>query len=180
MVTSVVVVGVGGQGVVTLARWLGRAAAAAGHDVRIAEVHGLSQRGGSVDVHIRFGERVRSPTVPEGGADYVIALEALEALRAFRYLREGSSLVVNKRVIQVPGKYVEPDLVFKSLVGKGFVVRIVPAYDIAVKLGDPLYENAVMFGYAAALLGLAGAVDWLDERNLKAFREGVSLAQRSS
>ncbi|MBP1448698.1 MAG: indolepyruvate oxidoreductase subunit beta [Thermoproteus sp.] len=177
-VTNVVVAGVGGQGIMTLARWLGRAAAALGLDVRIAEVHGLSQRGGSVEVHLRFGERVRSPTISEGDADYVLALEALEALRAFRYLKQSSLLISNKRVIQVPGRYVDPSSVFSALGSLPFV-RLVPAYDIALKLGDPIYENAALLGYAATVMGLAAAVDWLDERNARAFREGAALAAKA-
>ena len=84
MATSIVIVGVGGQGALTLARWIGEAALAEGYDVRIAEIHGMSQRGGSVEVHVRFGTEVYAPIVEEGGADLVIALEAVEALRGFR------------------------------------------------------------------------------------------------
>lgn len=174
MVTSIVVVGVGGQGVVTLARWLGRAAMAAGYDVRIAETHGLSQRGGSVEAHVRFGEVVRSPTVSEADADYVVALEALEALRAFKYLKSDALMVVNKRIINVPGKSVDSTAVFNALVSLKNV-KLIPAFDIAQRLGGSTYENAVMFGYMAALLGLDRAVDWLDGGNLRAFNEGKKL-----
>ncbi len=175
MVTSIVVVGVGGQGVMTLARWIGRAALAAGYDVKIAEVHGLSQRGGSVEVHVRFGERVYGPIVSEGDADYVAALEALEALRAFRYLKEGALLVVNKRVIQVPGRYMDPEQIYAAL-SSYKNSRLIPAFNIAVKLGDVVYENAVLLGYLTKILGLDAYVDWLDERNKKAFEEGRRLA----
>jgi indolepyruvate ferredoxin oxidoreductase beta subunit len=99
MATSIVIVGVGGQGALTLARWIGEAALAEGYDVRIAEIHGMSQRGGSVEVHVRFGREVYAPIVEEAGADLVIALEAVEALRGFRYLKPGGVLVINKRVI---------------------------------------------------------------------------------
>ncbi|MEL9991677.1 MAG: indolepyruvate oxidoreductase subunit beta [Thermoproteus sp.] len=175
MVTSIVIVGVGGQGVMTLARWLGRAAVAAGYDVKIAEVHGLSQRGGSVEVHVRIGERVYAPVVSEGDADYVVAMEAIEALRAFRYLKEEALFVVNKRIIQVPGKYVDPEQVYRALaVHKG--LRLVPAFELALKIGDPIYENSVLLGYVAKLLRLDGFVDWLDEKNLRAFEEGRRLA----
>ncbi len=102
MATSIVIVGVGGQGALTLARWIGEAALAEGYDVRIAEIHGMSQRGGSVEVHVRFGREVYAPIVVEAGADLVIALEAVEALRGFRYLKPGGVLVINKRVIQPP------------------------------------------------------------------------------
>lgn len=175
MVTSIVIVGVGGQGVMTLARWIGRAALAAGYDVKIAEVHGLSQRGGSVEVHVRFGERVYGPVVPEADADYVAALEALEALRAFKYIKDKTLLVVNKRIIQIPGRYMDPEQVYAALLSyKG--TRLIPAFDIAVKLGDPIYENSVFLGFLTKILGLDGYVDWLDERNSRAFEEGRKLA----
>jgi indolepyruvate ferredoxin oxidoreductase beta subunit len=99
MATSIVIVGVGGQGALTLARWIGEAALAEGYDVRIAEVHGISQRGGPVEVHVRFGREVSAPIVEEAGADLVIALEAVEALRGFRNLKPSGVLVINKRVI---------------------------------------------------------------------------------
>jgi indolepyruvate ferredoxin oxidoreductase beta subunit len=99
MAISIVIVGVGGQGALTLARWIGEAALAEGYDVRIAEVHGMSQRGGSVEVHVRFGREVSAPIVEEAGADLVIALEAVEALRGFRNLKPSGVLVINKRVI---------------------------------------------------------------------------------
>jgi indolepyruvate ferredoxin oxidoreductase beta subunit len=99
MATSIVIVGVGGQGALTLARWIGEAALAEGYDVRIAEIHGMSQRGGSVEVHVRFGREVSAPIVEEAGADLVIALEAVEALRGFRNLKPSGVLVINKRVI---------------------------------------------------------------------------------
>jgi Pyruvate:ferredoxin oxidoreductase and related 2-oxoacid:ferredoxin oxidoreductases, gamma subunit len=175
MVTSVVVVGVGGQGVMTLARWLGRAAAAAGYDVKIAEIHGLSQRGGSVEVHVRFGDRVYGPVVPEGDADYVAAMEAVEALRAFRYLREDTVLVVNRRVIQIPGRFLDPEQVYRALQTHRYL-RLVPAFDVAAKMGDPIYENSVLLGYLTRLLGIDGRVDFLDERNRRAFDEGRRLA----
>lgn len=96
MATSIVVMGVGGQGVLTLARWIGEATLSKGYDLRIAEVHGMSQRYGSVEVHVRFGKVVYAPIVEEGGADYVVALEAVEALRACKYLKPGGILIVNK------------------------------------------------------------------------------------
>ena len=99
MATSIVIVGVGGQGALTLARWIGEAALAEGYDVRIAEIHGMSQRGGSVEVHVRLGREVSAPIVEEAGADLVIALEAVEALRGFRNLKPSGVLVINKRVI---------------------------------------------------------------------------------
>jgi indolepyruvate ferredoxin oxidoreductase beta subunit len=108
MATSIVIVGVGGQGVLTLARWIGEAALTKGYDVRIAEVRG----GGSVEVHVRFGKEVYAPVVEEDGADFVVALEAV---RAYRYLRPGAVLLVNKRVIQPPGRWYDLEELIKAI-----------------------------------------------------------------
>ncbi|ACB39790.1 indolepyruvate oxidoreductase subunit beta [Pyrobaculum neutrophilum] len=173
MATSVVFVGVGGQGVVTLARWVGEAALSAGYDVRIAEIHGVSQRGGSVEVHLRFGE-VYAAVVEEGGADYVVALEALEALRAYRYLKEGGLLVVNRRVIQPPGRWFNVEEVVEAIKRSGARSCVVPCFDVALELGSPVYENAVMLGILARLLGLPQPPG-LDGRNREAFQRGFNL-----
>lgn len=177
--TSVVLVGVGGQGVLTLARWLGEAALYEGYDVRIAEVHGMSQRGGAVEVHVRYGTEVYSPTVEEGGADVVAALEALEALRGLRYLKDGGVLVVNKRLI--PPQAAAPSLeeVLNALENSGVKVFIIPAFDTALRLGSPLYENSVMLGFLCALLGLPMPPS-LDDRNREAFRQGVLIYNTST
>lgn len=174
METSIVIVGVGGQGVLTLARWLGEAAMAEGYDVRIAEVHGMSQRGGSVEVHVRIGREVYAPIVEEGGADFVIALEALEALRAYRYLKPNGILVVNKRIIQPPGKWYNLNDTLDAIRRSGIKTYIVPCYDIALELGSVLYENSVMLGFVSKLLGLSMPPS-LDENNRKAFLRGMSL-----
>lgn len=176
METSIVIVGVGGQGVLTLARWLGEAVLSAGYDVRVAEVHGLSQRGGSVEVHVRFGKEVYAPVVDEGEADVVVALEALEALRGLRYLRQGGVLVVNKRIIQPPGAWYDIGQVLDALKKSGVRHYVVPCYEEALKLGSPIYENSVMLGFISALLSLP-APPSLDEANKKAFQRGAALLQ---
>ena len=78
-VKSVLIVGVGGQGTLLASRLLGNAMVAAGHDVKVSEVHGMSQRGGSVETYVRYGEKVYSPVIEKGGADYILAFEQLEA-----------------------------------------------------------------------------------------------------
>lgn len=174
MATSLVIVGVGGQGALTLARWIGEAALAAGYDVRIAEIHGMSQRGGSVEVHVRFGKEVYAPVVEEGGADYVVALEAVEALRAYKYLKPSGVLVANKRVIQPPGRWVDPQLVLEAITKSGIKAYVLPCFDMAMELGSPIYENAVMLGAVSKLLNLP-MPESLDERNREAFRRGARL-----
>ncbi len=176
MATSIVIVGVGGQGVLTLARWIGEAALAEGYDVRIAEVHGMSQRGGSVEVHVRFGKEVYAPIVEEGGADFVVALEAV---RAYRYLRQGAVLLVNKRVIQPPGRWYDLGELIEAIKNSWPRPYVMPCYDAALELGSALYENSVMLGFLSQLLGLPMPSS-LDERNQAAFRKGMQLFQEAA
>ena len=92
---SVMIVGVGGQGTLLASRVLGRVMLDAGYDVKVSEVHGMSQRGGSVVTYVRWGERVESPVINEGEADILLAFEQLEAARFLPYLKEGGMVLTN-------------------------------------------------------------------------------------
>lgn len=94
---NLIVSGLGGQGVLTVAAVLGEAAMAAGHDVKVAELHGLAQRFGPLSTHIRFGDDIHSPLVGEGHADLILALERLEALHALPYAGSGTAVLINTR-----------------------------------------------------------------------------------
>ncbi|MEM0369880.1 MAG: indolepyruvate oxidoreductase subunit beta [Pyrobaculum sp.] len=179
VVTNIVIVGVGGQGVLTLAKWIGEAALVEGFDVRIAEVHGMSQRGGSVEVHVRYGSEIYSPIVEEGDADVVIALEALEALRGLRYVKHDGVLVINRRLIPLPNVRLSLDEVIKTIEKSGARYLVIPAFEIALKLGSPIYENSVTLGFVCALLGLP-MPPGLDDKNQTAFRTGVSIYNSSA
>ena len=97
--TSVMIVGVGGQGSLLASRLLGTLLTDEGYDVKVSEVHGMSQRGGSVVTYVRFGEKVYSPIVTEGECDYIISFEKLEAARYAGYLRKGGKIIVNTQEI---------------------------------------------------------------------------------
>ena len=92
---DVLMVGVGGQGTILASRILAQAAQEAGYDVKMSEIHGMAQRGGSVTTQIRLGERVYSPLIVRGGADILLAFEKLEALRFLPYLKKDGTLIVN-------------------------------------------------------------------------------------
>ena len=94
---SIMIVGVGGQGTLLASRVLGHLFMDAGYDVKVSEVHGMSQRGGSVVTYVRFGDSVASPIIDEGQADYIISFELLEAARYLPYLREGGKLISNSQ-----------------------------------------------------------------------------------
>ena len=93
--TSIMIVGVGGQGTLLASKILGRVLLSRGYDVKLSEVHGMSQRGGSVVTYVRFGEKVYSPIVDAGEADYILSFEALEAARWIGYLKKGGTLITN-------------------------------------------------------------------------------------
>jgi indolepyruvate ferredoxin oxidoreductase beta subunit len=97
---SVIFAGVGGQGVILASKVLMEVAMKAGFDVRESEVHGMAQRGGSVECNVRFGDKVYSPLIPKGGADFIIGFEMLEAMRKLDYLNDNGTLIVNR--LQIP------------------------------------------------------------------------------
>lgn len=151
-VLNVVLSGVGGQGIVSLANVIANAALHAGTNVIVAETHGLSQRGGSVIVHVRLGP-AEAPLIPEGEGDVMLALDPLEAARYAHYLRRGALAFVEEKVTPPPLPGVKPpstEEVVKSLEGAGLRVRVVPAIRRAQELGNPLGANVYMLGAAMA------------------------------
>ena len=183
-VTTVMLVGVGGQGTILAADVLAKVAASAGLDVKLSEVHGMSQRGGSVDTVVRFGEKVYSPTTDAGGADHLVAFELLEAARWLHFLKPGGRLVVNNRVIAplpvLIGEHAAPAGVEAALAFEGAV--LIDADEIACEAGSPRSANVVLLG--AMSVGLPFPAEaWRDviaarvppktvEGNLAAFELG--------
>jgi len=159
---SIYMSGVGGQGLVLLSNVIGSACAASGMRAITGEQHGLSQRSGSINVHMRIGEDVRSPLIPIGGADAILALEALEALRYVEYLTTGGVVVMNKRV-QHPtiettehikdkvAKYMSAADVKERLSKITDKIAVIDALEIAKQAGNPLTENIVMLGALSTL-----------------------------
>jgi len=107
-VTNIILSGVGGQGIILAGRILAKCALDAGFDVKANELHGMAQRGGSVLSHIRFGKKVNSPLIPEGKADFLVAMEELESLRYERFLMPGGTVILNTRKV-VPSSIEEKD-----------------------------------------------------------------------
>lgn len=186
---TVLLVGVGGQGTILAGSLLAMAAADAGLDVKVSEIHGMSQRGGSVSTVVRMGEKVESMVADPGCADVIVAFESVEALRAQDYLREGGKMFVNDEVI-VPvsvaiGNFEMPEDIEAKLDELG-AVRI-PAGQIAREVGSPRSTNVVLVGALSTALPFS-AEDWEDaisrrvppktvEANLKAFRKGRVAAE---
>ncbi|GAB6943525.1 indolepyruvate oxidoreductase subunit beta [Vulcanisaeta sp. JCM 14467] len=153
---NIYLAGVGGQGLITFATVLGDAAIRAGYKALVAETHGLSQRGGSIDVHVRIGD-VDAPLIPRGGADVIVAFEMLETFRAVGYANEGTVFIVNRRLIRPPAtKQKIPSIDELENILRRSVRRIyiVNAYDDAVKLGNVIYENMVILGALYSIMNL--------------------------
>ena len=164
MVTNIMIVGVGGQGTLLTSRIIGKAAMAEGCEVKISEVHGMAQRGGSVVTFVRFGDEVYEPVVEEGQADVIIAFERLEALRYSHYLKKGGILVVNDCRIDpmtvVIGAKQYPEGILEEL-KREHAVYVIDGQGIALELGNSKVLNSVVLGYAAGFIGFDQQV-WLD------------------
>ena len=149
---NIMIVGVGGQGTLLTSRILGGLTLDAGYDVKLSEVHGMAQRGGSVVTFVRYGEKVAEPIVEEGQADVIIAFERLEALRYAHFLKKDGVLVVNDwRIDPMPvviGAAEYPDNIIENL-SKEHKVYTVDATDEAKKLGNPRVFNLIVLGIAA-------------------------------
>ena len=156
MTKNVMIVGVGGQGTLLTSRIIGKAALAAGLDVKISEVHGMAQRGGSVVTFVRFGEKVREPVVEEGDADVIIAFERLEALRYAHFLKKDGVLVVNDCRIDpmtvVIGAAEYPENIIETL-EKEHTVYTIDGQKKALELGNSKVLNSVVLGFASKSIG---------------------------
>lgn len=190
-VYSLLFAGVGGQGVLLGAEITALAAVSEGYDVKQTEVHGVSQRGGSVETHVRFGPKVWSPVVTPGKADLVVGLEALETLRFahFAHPQEGI-ILVNQHEI-VPGSVVNaeqhyPHEAVAFIRSKGYRVLPLEASRLARDLGDGRMANVVMIGAASTLLPISNDV-WIEtlrrriperyrQPNMEAFAAGLEAA----
>lgn len=149
---NIMIVGVGGQGTLLTSRILGGLAILGGYDVKLSEVHGMAQRGGSVVTFVRYGEKVAEPIVEEGQADVLIAFERLEALRYAHFLKPDGALVVNDwRIDPMPvviGAAEYPENILEDL-GKKHKIYAVNATEEAKKLGNSRTFNLVVLGVAA-------------------------------
>ncbi len=157
--TSVMIVGVGGQGSLLASRLLGTVLTDEGYDVKVSEVHGMSQRGGSVVTYVRFGDRVYSPIVTEGECDYIISFEKLEAARYASCLRKGGKIIVNTQQIDpmpvITGAAVYPENVLEEMKATGFDVDDFDALTPAMEAGSAKAVNIVLMGHFAACTSIS-------------------------
>lgn len=192
-VTNVLIVGVGGQGTLLASRIIGRAALLSGYDVSVSEVHGMSQRGGSVETYVRFGEQVHSPLIDRGCADYILAFEELEACRALPYLKpETGLLIVNRQQIMpmpvLTGKASYPDDPVGNLEKRARICAV-DGIGAALACGNPKLVNTYLIGVFSVTAPIPDQV-WEQaltecvparflEQNQKAFRLGRAFGKPS-
>ena len=187
-ITNVLIVGVGGQGVLLASEILTEVAKVMGLDAKKSEVHGMSQRGGVVTSHIRFGEKVYSPLIPSGEADVILAFELAEGLRWVHQLAEGGTFIINDHKLVPPitatGKFFYPEDAMDRIKARVPGAKLVEATDIAKELGNPRLVNTILLGVMSQSIDLAEE-KWLDviermapkgtgELNKKAFLAGRS------
>lgn len=156
--TSILVVGVGGQGTLLTARVLGSLLTNEGHDVKISEIHGMAQRGGSVVTHIRYGSRVYSPIIEPPGAKIIIGFEKMEALRWSHYLKKGGTMIINdQEILPMPviaGTADYPGDIIPRIRESCDDLYVLDAVSIAEKLGSPKVFNIVILGVLARFMGI--------------------------
>ncbi len=154
---NILIVGVGGQGSLLASRILGSFYAARGLDVKLSEVHGMSQRGGSVVTYVRAGERVDSPLIEQGCADVILSFELLEAARYLSYLKKDGVVIASTQKIDpmpvITGAKTYPEDVPALISKAGAKAVYVDALDLALKAGNAKASNVALLGAASAFLG---------------------------
>ncbi len=188
MSKNIMIVGVGGQGSLLAARIIGRAALDAGYDVKVSEVHGMSQRGGSVVTYVKYGDKVYSPIICHGEADVILSFEQLEAARWLPYLKKGGVIVTSEQKINpmpvITGAAKYPEAVLDTIKDAGVSLVSANALELARQAGSEKASNVALIGLAAHVLGfdedsLKAAVracvpEKFLELNLRAFDLGVA------
>lgn len=183
---NIMIVGVGGQGSLLASKLLGHLLLTQGYDVKVSEVHGMSQRGGSVVTYVRFGDRVYSPVIDKGEADYIVSFEELEAARYLPFLKKGGRIVTNTQQIDpmpvITGAAQYPEDLIGKLEQKGALVDAMDCLTLAEQAGSVKAVNIVLMGRLSKYFDIS-ADAWREaiaacvpekfrDLNLKAFELG--------
>ena len=168
---NIMIVGVGGQGSLLASKLLGRVLLGRGYDIKVSEVHGMSQRGGSVVTYVRWGDRVYSPVIDRGEADFIVSFELLEAARWTEYLKPGGRIIANSQQVNpmpvITGAAEYPSGLPEKLRAAGIDADVFDALTLAETAGSPRAVNLVLMGR------LSRAFDFPEEEWLRAVRESV-------
>ena len=155
---NIMIVGVGGQGTLLASRLLGAVLPDMGYDVKISEVHGMSQRGGSVVTYVRYGEKVASPLIDKGEADFILAFEQLEAARYISYLKPNGKIIMNTQKIDpmpvIIGAMDYPENIPEKIKALGVDIIPVDALSMAEESGSAKAVNVVLLGVISKYLGI--------------------------
>ncbi len=188
---NVMIVGVGGQGSLLASKLLGRLLLSKGYDIKVSEVHGMSQRGGSVVTYVRFGDKVFSPIIDKGEADYIVSFEELEAARWTEYLKPGGKIITNTQQINpmpvIIGAAEYPQKLLEAMTSAGIDVDAIDALSLAEQAGSSKAVNLVLMGRLSQYFDIPQE-DWLKaieasvppkflELNKKAFALGANPQQ---
>ncbi len=170
MTKNIMIVGVGGQGTLLASRILGNTVINEGYDVKVSEVHGMSQRGGSVVTYVKYGDKVYSPIIDRGEADIILAFENLEAYRALPYLKKGGTMIINNQEMNpmpvIIGAMEYPENVTDKISG-AVDAKVIDALSLAKEAGNIKAVNVVLIGV------LARSTDIPYENWVKTIRETV-------
>lgn len=185
---NVMIVGVGGQGSLLASKLLGRLLLGKGYDIKVSEVHGMSQRGGSVVTYVRFGDKVYSPVIDKGQADYIVSFELLEAARWTEFLKPGGKIIVNTQQVNpmpvIIGAAAYPENLVQKMVDAGIDVDALDALTLAEQAGSSKAVNLVLMGRLSKYFDFSEE-EWLSaieasvpqkflEMNKKAFNLGLN------
>jgi indolepyruvate ferredoxin oxidoreductase beta subunit len=185
---NVMIVGVGGQGSLLASKLLGRLLLSRGYDIKVSEVHGMSQRGGSVVTYVRFGDKVYSPVIDKGQADYIVSFELLEAARWTEYLKPGGKIITNTQQINpmpvIIGAMEYPEKLLSKMAAAGIDVDALDALTLAEQAGSSKAVNLVLMGRLSKYFDIPEQ-EWLAaieqsvpakflEMNKKAFSLGLN------
>ncbi|MDD4689876.1 MAG: indolepyruvate oxidoreductase subunit beta [Eubacteriales bacterium] len=188
MTKNIMIVGVGGQGTLLASRILGNTVIGEGYDVKLSEVHGMSQRGGSVVTYVKYGEKVYSPIIDEGEADIILAFEMLEAYRALPYLKKDGVMIANTQQIDpmpvITGAAKYPENIAEKISAKVKLITV-DALSMATEAGNMKAVNVVLIGVMAKSTEIPYE-KWIEtikstvpekflEVNLKAFDMGYNM-----
>ena len=184
---NIMIVGVGGQGSLLASKLLGRMLLEKGYDIKVSEVHGMSQRGGSVVTYVRFGDKVYSPVIDKGEADFIVSFEMLEAARWTEFLKPGGKIITNVQQINpmpvIIGAAEYPEKLLEKMQAKGLDVDAIDALSLAEQAGSSKAVNLVLMGRLSKYFDFSEE-EWLNaievsvpakflEMNKKAFKLGL-------
>jgi indolepyruvate ferredoxin oxidoreductase beta subunit len=185
-IRDIVIVGVGGQGIILASQILGQAAMSAGFDVKVAETHGMAQRGGSVVTHVRLGQEVFSPTVELGSGQCLLGFELLETARSLPFVKPGGLIISNTQKMPplsvAAGNAIYPTDLEERL--EEHNALLIPALDLAQELGNPRVVNLIMLGALSVFMEIDDScwqksiLGCIPERLCKINQEAFALGQR--